>query len=59
MARQDEIKNLIIEHNRRLQKLKEQQALHGIDTPPEIQIEIERIEEEIAEHEQEVKFRIE
>ncbi len=40
MARQDDIKNLIRNHNRRLQKLKEQQALHGLDAPPKILLEI-------------------
>ena len=47
MNRQDDIKNLIRNHNRRLQKLKEQQALHGLDAPPKISLEIEDIEAEL------------
>lgn len=37
---------------KRLQKLREQQALFGENTPPEISIEIEKIEKEIKELEQ-------
>jgi hypothetical protein len=44
MSRQDDIKKLIVISNRRLQKLKEQQARHGPDTRPAILIEIEDIE---------------
>ncbi len=40
------IKRLIENHNRRLQKLKEQKALFGISADPKIDIEIEDIEEE-------------
>ncbi|MCB0208828.1 MAG: response regulator [Anaerolineae bacterium] len=47
--RQDDIKKLIIEHNRRLQLLKEQQARQGISTDPRIIIEIEDIEAKIEE----------
>ena len=47
MSRQDDIKNLINNHSRRLQKLKEQQALAGIVVDPIILIEIEKIQEEI------------
>lgn len=47
MSRQDDIKKLIVEHNRRLQKRQEQQARLGVNTPPEILIEIEDIEAEI------------
>ena len=47
MTRQDDIKKLIRNHNRRLQKLKEQQALHGLDAPPKILLEIEDIETEL------------
>lgn len=42
--RKDAIKRLILNHNRRLQKLREQQALEGIRTDPRILIEIEDIE---------------
>jgi len=45
MSRKDGIKQLIKNHNRRLQKLKEQQALSGYATPPEILTEIEDIKE--------------
>ncbi|MCP4707583.1 MAG: toll-Interleukin receptor [Planctomycetes bacterium] len=44
MSREDDIKKLISDHNRRLQKLKEQQARFGWNTPPEILNEIEAIE---------------
>lgn len=44
---QDETRKLIATHSRRLQKLKEQQALFGIDTPPHLLLEIEDIEAEI------------
>ena len=47
MARQDDIKKLIIEHERRLQKLKEREAKFGINVPVEIETEIEDIEAEI------------
>jgi hypothetical protein len=43
-SRKDEIRQLIINHNRRLQKLREQQALQGLGTAPETLIEIENIE---------------
>ncbi len=38
---------LIVNLNRRLQKLKEQQALQGQNTPPEILIDIEDTEAKI------------
>lgn len=41
------ISQLIINHKRRLQKLKEKYAKLGINTPPEVLIEIEDIEEQI------------
>jgi WD40 repeat protein len=47
MSRQDNLKKLIDHHKRRLQKLKEQQAIKGISTEPEILIEIEDIDAEI------------
>ena len=49
MSRQDDIKKLITTYNRRLQKLKEQQAMHGLDTPPATLLEIEDIEEKLTE----------
>jgi hypothetical protein len=48
MARHAETEKLIINHNRRLQKLKEQLALQGISADPKISLEIEDIEAEIA-----------
>jgi len=42
MSRQDDLKKLIAESTRRLQKLKEQQTRKGIDTEPHILVEIER-----------------
>jgi formylglycine-generating enzyme required for sulfatase activity len=47
MSRQEDIQALIATHKRRLQKLKEQQALRGVDTPPHVLIEIEDIEAEL------------
>jgi len=47
MSRKDDIKKLIANCERRLQKRKEQQALFGLDTPPHILTEIEDIETEI------------
>lgn len=44
MSHRDNVKQLIINHQRRLQKLKEQQAIKGVDTPPHVLIEIEDIE---------------
>jgi hypothetical protein len=47
MAQSDDIKKLISNHSRSLQKLKERQALEGLATPPHILIEIEDTEEKI------------
>lgn len=47
MPTKDQIKKLIFNHNRRLQKLKEQQALEGPSVDPKILIQIEDIEAEI------------
>ena len=47
MSRKDDIKRLLVNHSRRLQILKEQQALHGISADPKIPIEIKDIEAEI------------
>lgn len=44
MSRQDDIEKLIFNYSRRLQKLKEQLALHGSSTDPKILIEIEDTE---------------
>ncbi len=41
------LQSLIRAHSRRLQKLNEQKAWHGLDTPPAVQIEIEDIETEL------------
>jgi len=40
MPRKDNVKKLIIKHQRRLQKLKEKEAMLGINTPPEVLTEI-------------------
>ncbi len=47
MSHKDDLKKLLVTSQRRLQKLKEQKALKGSDTPPHILIEIEDTEEEI------------
>lgn len=47
MSPQEVIKTLIVTHQRRLEKLKVQQAELGISTPPEILTQIEDIELEI------------
>ncbi len=47
MSPKDDIKKLINEHQRRLQKRKEQEAALGIATSPEILTEIENIEAKI------------
>jgi len=49
MSRRSEIQDLIRKHQRRLQKLKEKEAMLGISTPPEISTEIEDIEVKIDE----------
>lgn len=43
------IRELINNKQRRLQKLKERKAIYGINTPPEVLIEIEDTEAEIKE----------
>lgn len=48
MSRQDDLQKLIAEHERRLQKRKEQKARFGISADPSIDIEIEDIEAAIA-----------
>lgn len=47
MSRKDDIKKLLVEHERHLQKLKEQQASLGLYTPPYILTEIEDTESQI------------
>ena len=44
MSRKNELIQLITEDGRRLQKLKEQRARKGIDTPPHVLTEIEDID---------------
>jgi GAF domain-containing protein len=56
MSEMDHIKKLIVNHTRRLQSLKEQQALNGLDTPPKILIEIDDIESEIAKLQSELRM---
>lgn len=48
MPRQEDIQKLIELYNRRLQKLREQEALKGINAPPEILIEIKDIEDKLT-----------
>jgi hypothetical protein len=55
MFREDDIKKLITEHLRRLQKLKEQEATFGINTPAEIRLDIENIEKKIEQLEAELE----
>lgn len=52
MSRRDDLQQLIINYGRRLQKLQEQQALMGLDTPPHILIEIEDIQAKMVELEE-------
>ena len=47
MSRKQDIENLMTRYNRRLQKLKEQEASFGLYTPPHILTEIEDIEGKI------------
>ena len=47
MSRKDDIQELLIVNQRRLQKLKVQQAYFGIRTPTEVLLELEDIEAEI------------
>lgn len=46
-SRINDIQQLLVNHNRRLQALKERQALYGLDTPIAILTEIEDIEGEL------------
>ncbi len=46
-SRRENVQKLIILQKRRLQRLKEQQALQGMATPPEIALEVMDIEEEL------------
>jgi hypothetical protein len=55
MSQQVEIQQLILKHQRRLQKLKEKEATFGVSTPPEILIEIENIESKIKNLQEELK----
>jgi len=47
VGRQNHIQKLLVNHNRRLQALKERKALGGLDAPVGISLEIEEIEAEI------------
>jgi tetratricopeptide (TPR) repeat protein len=55
MSRRDDLKKQIDIHRRRLQKLEEQQAFRGLDTPAHILIEIEDIKAKIEELRAELK----
>ena len=47
MTHDDDLRNLIRKHHRRLQLLKERQAQQGVNTDPATIIEIETIENEL------------
>jgi hypothetical protein len=51
----DDIERLIFRHNRRLQKLRERQAIQGHNVDPEISIEIEDIEARIQKFQAQLK----
>jgi tetratricopeptide (TPR) repeat protein len=55
MSREDDIRNLIAKHGRRLQKLKEKKASFGLDTPIHILTEIEDVEAELEKLQTELK----
>ena len=55
MSRQEEIKRLIVTHQRRLHKLKDQQASFGLYSPPYILTEIEDVEAEIENLQEELE----
>jgi tetratricopeptide (TPR) repeat protein len=55
MSHRDDLKKQIDIHRRRLQKLEEQQAFRGLDTPAHILIEIEDIKAKIEELQTELK----
>ncbi|MCP4406342.1 MAG: protein kinase, partial [Gammaproteobacteria bacterium] len=54
MSPKEEIQKLIAIKQRRLQKLREKEALRGMDTPPDVLIEIEDLEAEIEHLEEEL-----
>jgi CheY-like chemotaxis protein len=47
MAQIEHLRTMIDNHRQRLEKLKERQALQGIETPPDVLIEIDKIEVEL------------
>lgn len=55
MSRLNDLQRLIHNHNLRLQKLKEQQALYGISADPHLLVEIEDIETQIEQLQIELK----
>ncbi len=55
MLRADDKKRLLEKHTRRLQKLREEEALRGQNNPPELLIEIEDIEMEIKQLHEELE----
>jgi hypothetical protein len=54
MSRQNEIRELIKIHSKRLFELKKQQAMYGISAEPRLIIEIETIEAELETLDQEL-----
>lgn len=55
MPNKENLRSLILKNNRRLQKLKEKQALQGLDAAPQMLIEIEDIEATIEQLQEELK----
>ncbi len=58
MSKQNDVKKIINNYNRRLQILKEKQALTGLATDPAILIEIEDIEAKIAELQPQLEINV-
>lgn len=56
MSQRDDLEKLIKEHNRRLQKLKEQEARYGYSVDPGILLEIEDIEAKLEKLQAELKM---
>lgn len=57
MSREDNIKELITVHHKRLQELKKQRAMYGISVDPRIPVEIDEIEAQIEKLQAELASR--
>ncbi len=55
MSRQDDIKRFLLMHNRRLQMLEKKSATDGLDTPPNVLMEIDDIKSNIADFQSELE----